>query len=160
MGEQGKAPALVFKEGVRLPASWSYLDTRLVVLRVQHARKYIMNEVSTPSRRSRLNGHAGWHSAPPSISILRGHPRYFFANNATATLFFAMLSGFFPPASAISWSLCVTSANGSPMSACIAAIAGFMGQKPFMVARARSFQCNAGGAWLRHGDAGPDRKWR
>ncbi len=57
-----------------------------------------MNEVSAQSSRRRLSGHAV--GIPPrhiDFNFTTDTPRYFYANNATATLFFAMLSGFFPP---------------------------------------------------------------
>lgn len=106
------------------------LDTKLVVLRVQHARKYIMNEVSTPSRRSRLNGHAV--GIPPrhiDFNFAPDTPRYFFANNATATLFFAMLSGFFPPGERYFMESVRHFRERITDERLRAAIAGFMGQE-------------------------------
>lgn len=57
-----------------------------------------MNTLSTTPKQRKLSG-ATVGIPPRQMSFVqpKDAPRYFYADNATATLFFAMLSGFFPP---------------------------------------------------------------
>lgn len=57
-----------------------------------------MNSVSTATRsRKSAGASVGIPPRQMDFRIPEDSPRYFYDNNATATLFFAMLSGFFPP---------------------------------------------------------------
>lgn len=89
-----------------------------------------MNEVSAQSSRRRLSGHAV--GIPPrhiDFDFTPDSPRYFFANNATATLFFAMLSGFFPPGERYFMESVRHFRERITDERLRAAIAGFMGQE-------------------------------
>jgi predicted metal-dependent hydrolase len=57
-----------------------------------------MSPVATASRQRKLSGATvGIPPRQMDFRMPETAPRYFYGNNATATLFFAMLSGFFPP---------------------------------------------------------------
>ena len=89
-----------------------------------------MNEVSAQSSRRRLSGHAV--GIPPrhiDFNFTTDTPRYFYANNATATLFFAMLSGFFPPGERYFMESVRHFRERITDERLRAAIAGFMGQE-------------------------------
>ena len=57
-----------------------------------------MNSVAVVPRERKLTGAAvGIPPRQMNFTMPEGSPHYFFGDNATATIFFAMLSGFFPP---------------------------------------------------------------
>lgn len=57
-----------------------------------------MSSISAvPSKRKLSGATVGIPPRQMTFTLPEASPRYFFGDNATATLFFAMLSGFFPP---------------------------------------------------------------
>lgn len=79
---------------------------------------------------SRLNGASV--GIPPrniDFNLPRSTPKYFYGGNATATTFFAMLSGFFPPGERYFMDSVRPFRNQVTDKAQRAAISGFMGQE-------------------------------